>query len=364
MHLSRWFDLSRYSKTRLFFLGILSTLFVGLIDYLTGPEIEFSIFYFPSIIFFSRYFGRSYGLFVAFLSAILWFCSDIFSGHVYSYPLAPFWNGFVRLLIFLLISVMLSKLQLEIKRPKDQMIEIKKVSDEVQRLANIKSQFSSMVSHELRTPLTAMKESLGIVRDGAVGAIVNEQKEFLDIALRNVERLSRLINSVLDFEKLESGQQSFNMELGNLNEMVLELRMEFVPLAQHRGLKLAVELDENLPALRFDKDRLIQVLINFVNNAIKFSNQGCITIKTKRNGAEVQVYVHDEGIGIKEEDILKLFESFSQISDIGKKRERGTGLGLAISKKIIDAHGGRIWVESVYGKGSAFCFSIPGASNG
>lgn len=364
MSLSRWLDLSRYSKRRLFFLGILSVLFVGLIDYLTGPEIDVTIFYFPPIIFFSRYFGRSYGFLIAFLCAILWFSSDIFSGHVYSHPFAPFWNGLVRLLIFLLISVMLSNLQLEIRRPQDQIVKLRKESDEIQRLADIKSQFADTVSHELRTPLTAMKESLGIVRDGAAGAILPEQKEFLEIALRNLERLSRLINCVLDFEKLESGQQAFKMEWGNLNEVVREVEKEFIPLAQLKGLKLALELDGNLPRLRFDKDRLIQVLINFINNAVKFSDKGRITIKTKRNGGEVHVSVSDQGIGIKKEDLSRLFESFSQVSGTGGKRERGTGLGLAISKKIVEAHRGRIWVESVHGKGSAFYFSLPGAIHG
>lgn len=220
-----------------------------------------------------------------------------------------------------------------------------------------KSKFTSVVSHELRTPLTAMKESIGIVLDGSAGPVNEEQKDFLDTAKRNVERLARLINDVLDFQKLEAGKMQFRLEDNDIGGVIQELAKTMEPLVRERGLELKIKIEEGLPRFRFDRDKIIQVLTNFVNNAIKFTSKGHISIVVSKDADAIRVSVEDTGPGIKKEDLSKLFESFSQLGD-SKDRRGGTGLGLAISKEIIQRHQGDVWVESEEGKGTKFIFLL------
>lgn len=226
---------------------------------------------------------------------------------------------------------------------------------------SIKSNFISMVSHELRTPLTAIKEGIAIVLDGAAGCTSPEQKEFLDIAKKNVERLSRLINDVLDYQKLDAGKMDFEMSEGDINEVVKDVEKAMATLARNKGLDFTVELGHGLPRPRFDSDKITQVLMNLVNNAIKFTETGFVKVMTFKNEAKdaVAVCVEDTGIGIREEEAGKLFQSFGQLAKGGDRKSGSTGLGLVISERIIHHHGGRIWFESEFGKGSTFCFSLP-----
>ncbi len=225
---------------------------------------------------------------------------------------------------------------------------------------NIKSEFTSMVSHELRTPLTVIKESVGIVEDGSVGAINAEQRDFLETARRNVDRLARLINSVLDYQKLEAGHMEFKMTPNDINAVIRESQQGFELFAKTKGLHLEMKLAEGLPPVLFDKDKIMQVLLNLMNNAVKFTEKGSIRIETSKEGDEaVRVSVADQGIGIKKEDMAKLFVSFSQISSGSTRKTGGTGLGLAISKRIVENHQGQMGVESVFGHGSTFYFILP-----
>jgi PAS domain S-box-containing protein len=236
--------------------------------------------------------------------------------------------------------------------------ERKKAEAKLNEVMETKSKFTSVVSHELRTPLTAIKEGINIVLDGSAGEINAEQKDFLDTAKRNVDRLARLINDVLDFQKLEAGKAQFNFKDNDINELVLEIERTMHALIKTKGLDLIVKLDENLPVFRFDRDKIIQVITNLVNNAIKFTEKGCITLTTVKEGNSVRVIVEDTGPGVKQEDIPRLFQSFEQLGDV-KDRKGGTGLGLAISKELIEKHGGTIRVESDAGAGTKFIFTLP-----
>jgi signal transduction histidine kinase len=197
------------------------------------------------------------------------------------------------------------------------------------------------------------------VLDGTAGVIGSEQVEFLTIAKRNVDRLARLINDVLDFQKLESGAEEFLLKENNLNEVVVEVQKTMSALVYQKGLRLTLKLSENMPIVRFNRDRIIQVLTNLVNNAVKFTESGEITVTTSFGGNFVQASIRDTGPGISEEDISKLFHDFSQLGIDGERKTGGTGLGLAISKEIIDRHRGKIWVESKIGEGSVFSFILP-----
>ena len=236
--------------------------------------------------------------------------------------------------------------------------ERKEIEEELKVAMEIKSKFTSMVSHELRTPLAAIKEGITIVLDGSAGAVADKQRDFLDIVKRNVVRLARLINDVLDFQKLDSGRMKFNMEENDINELVKEVQNLMFSSAKEKGLSLIIKLEDKLPKLKFDKDKIIQVLTNFVNNAIKFTEKGSITITTNKEDNVFHIAVQDTGSGIKEKDMPRLFHRFEQLEKDVKKKAGGTGLGLVISKEIIERHGGKIWVESKFGEGTTFHFTL------
>ena len=230
---------------------------------------------------------------------------------------------------------------------------------QVREQAEVKSQFVSTVSHELRTPLTTMKEGVNIVLDGIAGEINDKQRHFLDIIRRNLDRLARFINDVLDFQKLEAGKMEVDMRSNNMNEVVEEIIETMSCPANEKGLDLIAKLDETMPAVNFDRDRIIQVLINLVGNAIKFTDTGNITIATAKADDTVRISVHDTGPGIKKENLPRLFHEFEQLSDTNERKTGGSGLGLAISRRIIEKHNGKIWAESESGKGTSFYFELP-----
>ena len=232
-------------------------------------------------------------------------------------------------------------------------------ADEQKAAVEIKSRFTSMVSHELRSPLGAIKEGVNLVLEGLAGDINDEQKDLLSTAKRNTDRLGRLINNVLDYQKISSGKLEFDIRKNDINQVVQDVSNEMRLVATEKGLDLAVDIDESIPKISFDKDRIVQVLTNLVSNAIKYTEKGNITIRTKQKDDTVHIAVQDTGIGIKAEDIKKLFQVFEQLDSTRDKKKGGTGLGLAISSDIIFAHGGELWAESKEGKGSTFYFTIP-----
>jgi len=237
--------------------------------------------------------------------------------------------------------------------------QMKKAHREMKEAIEMKSQFISVASHELRTPLTAIKESIEIVNDAAADKLDAQMKGFLDLAKRNIDRLSRLIDDILDLQKLEAGKVELHMQELDVNEVVKEVRASMAPLAERKDLQLSLSLIDHPLRLRFDKDKVTQVLVNLVNNAIKFTETGAITIATRREGDAVVVTVADTGPGIKEEDLTKLFQKFQQLESPSRRKTGGTGLGLAICKQIVEKHAGRIWVDSEVGVGTRFSFLLP-----
>jgi signal transduction histidine kinase len=238
-------------------------------------------------------------------------------------------------------------------------IERKKVENKLKEAIEAKSQFMSIVSHELRVPLASIKESIAIVSDGLAGKINKEQRNCLDIARRNIDRLNKLIGDILDLHKLEAGKMNFEIQDNNINEIAKEAYDTMLPSAKGKGIDLILELDGSLPMLRFDRDKITQLLSNLVNNAIKFTKEGHVIITTSKRDNTIQVSISDTGCGIKKEDLPKLFHEFVQLETNGVQKTRGTGLGLAISKEIITRHNGEIWAESEIGKGSTFFFTLP-----
>jgi PAS domain S-box-containing protein len=237
--------------------------------------------------------------------------------------------------------------------------ERKEADRKIKEAMDLKSQFISTVSHELRTPLTIIKEDIALIMDGAAGRVKSKQREILEIAQRNIDRLARLINDVLDFQKLQSGRAKFNMQDNSINNVVESVYSTMASTVKKKGVEFRLALDNALPKVTFDSDKMIQVLTNLVSNAMKFTGKGSITIATRRIENAIRVSVSDTGCGIKQEDLPKLFHQFQQLGSSSSRKTGGTGLGLAISKDIVEKHGGRVWVESEFGKGSTFHFLLP-----
>ena len=238
--------------------------------------------------------------------------------------------------------------------------DLEKKNEELKRLDALKNEFINNVSHELRTPLTVIKESINLVYDQTLGAVNDQQKDFLETAKRNVDRLSRLINDVLDYQKLEANKVHYRFIEGNINLLVSEAGESFRMSLKKKGLELEINLEDALPVIRFDQDKMMQVMVNLLNNAMKFSVRGRIVISTHLEGSNaVRVSVIDQGIGIKDEDLPKLFQTFSQVASGVDRQVGSTGLGLALCRKIVEGHKGKIGVTSRYGEGSEFYFILP-----
>ena len=235
----------------------------------------------------------------------------------------------------------------------------KRAEEELKATMEMKAQFIATVSHELRTPLTAIREAVIIVLDEVAGKIKKDQKHFLDLAKRNIDRLARLINDVLDFQKLNAGKMEFDMREGDLTAVVEEACTTMRPHAQKNGIDLVVELEANLPSSVFDSDRIIQAMANLISNAIKFTPEGGrVLVSTHRRNENLVVKVSDTGLGIPKEDLPHVFDRFYRVQRPGKEI-KGTGLGLPIVSRIVASHGGRIEVESGLDKGSTFTVILP-----
>ncbi|OQA57220.1 MAG: Sensor histidine kinase YycG [Candidatus Omnitrophica bacterium ADurb.Bin277] len=223
----------------------------------------------------------------------------------------------------------------------------------------IKSELIQMVSHELRTPIHSVKEGLSIVLEGLTGEISPEQKEVLEIAKRCADRLARLVNDVLAFHKLEAGVIEFRVSKASIEKVIEDVVESMEPLAKEKHLRFEKKIPQELPEIEMDRDKITQVITNLLQNAIKFTPEGSITIRAALEDHQVRVAVQDTGMGIRQKDIPKIFRKFGQLEAAKTVAPGGTGLGLAISKKIIEAHHGKIEVKSEYKKGSTFSFTLP-----
>jgi signal transduction histidine kinase len=237
--------------------------------------------------------------------------------------------------------------------------EIQDKSQQLEVASQHKSQFLANMSHELRTPLNAILGYTELMADGAYGEPSEKMLGILKRLETNGKHLLGLINDVLDLSKIEAGQLVLELSDYCIQDIAQTVRSTLEPLATDKKLGFKVEIASQLPPGRGDGRRLTQVLINLVGNAIKFTDAGEIAIKAEANNGSFHVSVRDTGPGISAADQAKLFQEFQQADNAITRKKGGTGLGLAISKRIIEMHGGRIWVESQLGHGSTFAFALP-----
>ena len=239
--------------------------------------------------------------------------------------------------------------------------ELRRVNDELKRLDQRKSDLISVVSHELRTPLATINEFTAILSDGIAGPVTPDQQEYLAIIKANVDRLARIIGNLLDMGKIEAGRVLLDKKLLECGELIDHVIQSMRPLAESQQVTLDVALPSGLPNIFADADKITQVLTNLISNALKCSRGPArVTVSVEEHPNELQCNVVDTGVGIAADDIPKLFEKFQQLSrTTDGKAPKGTGLGLAISKRLIELHGGRIWVTSTPEQGSTFSFTLP-----
>ncbi|MCI4626680.1 MAG: ATP-binding protein [Candidatus Magnetoovum sp. WYHC-5] len=252
--------------------------------------------------------------------------------------------------------------------------QLQDAHDKLKELDKMKTDFLSTVSHELRTPLTSVLGFAKIVKkrledvvfpeisvDNKKGLKAKKQiSENIDIIVTEGQRLTSLINDVLDIAKMESGKIEWKYVSVSIAEIIAHAVAATASLfADNKDVQLINDIEDGLPEIMGDNEKLIQVLINLISNAVKFTDKGFITCRAMRKGYNIQVSISDTGLGISRENHTKVFEKFKQVGDTLTNKPKGTGLGLPICKQIVEHHGGKIWLESEHGKGSTFYFTLP-----
>lgn len=246
------------------------------------------------------------------------------------------------------------------QRVKERTEDLQSANERLHELDQLKSAFVSIVSHELRTPMTSIKGLVENMIDGLTGNLNERQSFYLSRVKHNIERLTRMINDLLDLSRIEAGKMELHLGSVNVGSLVREVVELLQPMAQERSLTLIVRITDPIPFIQADRDKLIQVLTNLITNAIKFTGpSGTVVVRVhEKESGFIEIHVQDSGCGIPLEEQQTIFERFyrGQTANI---KNRGAGLGLAITKSLVELHCGRIWVTSRPGEGSQFSFTLP-----
>ncbi|ESW62091.1 MAG: histidine kinase [Rhodobacter sp. CACIA14H1] len=362
-------EVRRY-RNLLLFTAIQSTgaicLWAGIVAYLEGVSSHFM----PLFFLFAA------GLFAAVnnhqLPTILMVRLVMYAGTFLWIPTAdlltvrPPLESFLWLQLFTVVFVLFFVVECSViflrlyRRGLDQLDELRLERDRVQAAYEVKSQFVSVVSHELRTPLTSINGALGLLRTGAYDADPAKARNILEIAHKNSIRLSALINDLLDLQKLESGQMSYNMDQTDLSALVEDCIESIGSFAQTYGITIDFTPPAQMAVVEADRDRIHQVLDNLLSNAVKFSRRdGRVDVRVTTSATHARVEVQDHGIGIPPNSRDKVFGKFTQVDSSDRRSHGGTGLGLAIAQEIMAAHGGSIDYVSILGEGTVFAIEFP-----
>jgi len=332
--------LGKQSKLYLMILGLALVGLIGIVDYLTGPELASSIFYLIPVALVAWLVGRQAGIALSIAGAISWLIADLLDGGTYSHPLIPFWNTLVRFGFFLIVTHVLSVLHAARERQEE---------------------LRQFVVHDLRTPLSIVMTGLLTLQDLTGESMDATQKNLVEMCIVSSQRMATLINSLLDMARLESGQLSLQFSQVNVKELIESSLKQVSVLAKRSHVTLTSQLDPNLGMVYADAKVTTRVLVNLLVNAIKFSRpESVITIRTALYSANMAALsVTDQGRGVPKEWADKVFDKFAQVQAHRTGSAVGSGLGLTFCRLAVEAQGGRIWLDSEVNKGTTFTFTLP-----
>jgi len=272
------------------------------------------------------------------------------------------------------VNLMTESLAIQSKQLQNQVAELEIVNKDLQererelqltnkqlKTANrLKSQFLATMSHELRTPLNSIIGFSELLEDETYGSLNSKQRKYVGNIVASSKHLLQLINDVLDLAKVESGTIEIHPEALVLPEAIASVKSVVEPLAIKKDISLSINIDNDVKQVWADPARFKQILYNLLSNAIKFTpSGGKVSIEAVHNNGAAEISVTDTGIGISQGDQQRIFSEFLQVEGSYARKYEGTGLGLALTKKLVELHGGKIWVQSTPGKGSRFTFTIP-----
>jgi signal transduction histidine kinase len=332
--------LSRQSRWHLVTLNLVLVVLVGVIDYLTGPEVAFSIFYLIPVSLGAWLVGRQFGIIASAVSAVLWLTADLLSGHFYSHSAIPYWNAAVRLGFFLAATYAISALRSSQER---------------------REELAQFIVHDLRAPLSNVMTGLQTLQEIGGEIIDAVQKDLIEMCMVSCNRMLTLINSLLDLAHLESGQMLLTLDDVSARELVDSSLQQVTVWARRNRVTLASHLDPGTGTVHADPTLTVRVLVNLLSNAIKFSGpESVVTVRAMPYAANMVAFsVADQGRGIPKAWSGKVFDKFVQVEARRTGRAVGSGLGLTFCRLAVDAQGGRIWLESEVDKGTTVTFTLP-----
>lgn len=337
--------LSKHSRPYQVSLGFALAISVGLLDYLTGPEISFSIFYLLPVSLITWLAGRRHGIIMSITSAALWFIADLLTRPSYSHPTTPYWNAAVRLGFFLIVTYAIAALRSAQER---------------------REELSHFIVHDLRTPLSNVTTGLQTLQEIGSETQDETQKNLIEMCLVSCNRMLTLINSLLDLAQLESGRMSLMQSDVDAKELVDASLQQVAVWAARNRVTLASRTESEIEMVYADPTVTVRVLVNLLSNAIKFSKpESVVTVRIVPADADkIAFSVIDEGQGIPQEWAGKVFEKFVKADTHKPVRSVGSGLGLTFCRLAVEAQGGHIWLESEEGKGTVVTFTLPKSSHG
>jgi signal transduction histidine kinase len=360
--------LKRQRKEWLIAVGFMGSILVATVDYVTGAELKISIFYLLPISLIAWFVNRRMGVVSAIVSSVLEVMTDLMVGHVYSHSIIVYWNGTVQAGFFVIIVLILSALRREYENTlkinaelQNALAQLRVTKDQLERSTQdlIRSnaeleKFAFVVAHDLKGPLITAGGYIRRFRRRFKDKFDEEGSRLIGYALDGITRMERLIYALLSYARV--GSKPKNLELSDINNII---ECAIADLQAEIEKNAAKVTHERLPALFVDEIQISQVFQNLIGNGVKFHREDSphIHISAEQQEKEWIFSIRDNGMGIAQEDIKRIFDIYERLHS--SREYQGNGIGLAICKKIVENHGGRIWVESELGKGSTFFFSLP-----